>query len=171
MGPELYWIKKPPGGLAISARPRGGDWLEDEVSAWRRQSVDIVVSLLTDLENQELGLASEATLARQKGIQFYSFPIDDRSVPSNSVGAERLIAQLSSELQRGKSIAIHCRQGIGRSALLSAAVLISSGEDCGRALKAISEVRGVDVPETSEQKKWLADFAKSHAPDLARQHH
>lgn len=45
---ETYWVNGPwLGKLAIGPRPRGGDWLEDEVSAWRLAGIDAVLSLLT----------------------------------------------------------------------------------------------------------------------------
>ncbi len=54
----VYWIEGvPTGKVAIVPRPRGGDWLEDEVRAWRAAGIDVVVSLLTDDEVRELGLA------------------------------------------------------------------------------------------------------------------
>lgn len=34
------------GRLSIVARPRGGDWLDDEVSAWRRAGIGIVPETL-----------------------------------------------------------------------------------------------------------------------------
>jgi len=73
MNPKLYWITGPwPGKLAISARPRGGDWLEDEISGWRTAGVDAVVSLLTPDENEDLQLVSEADLAQARGLRFVS---------------------------------------------------------------------------------------------------
>jgi protein-tyrosine phosphatase len=164
MGPKLYWIDVSPGGrLAISARPRGGDWLEDEIEGWRKAGVNVVVSLLTKAENDELDLASEASLARRKGIEFYSFPIEDRGVPKSSGSVEKLAEQLSGEIQEGKSVAIHCRQGIGRSSLIGAAVLVTAGEGIKQALSQISRARGVEVPETIEQRNWLSQFSKAHA--------
>ena len=48
MRTEVYWIKGPwQGGLAILPRPRGGDWLNDKVRAWRQSGLYRVVSLLT----------------------------------------------------------------------------------------------------------------------------
>jgi len=47
MRPQVYWINLPMAGrLAIMARPRAGDWLDDEISGWRVQGIDTVVSLL-----------------------------------------------------------------------------------------------------------------------------
>ena len=164
MEPKLYWIaNSSPGRLAISARPRGGDWLEDEIEGWRKQGVDVVVSLLTPSENEELNLKDELAFSKAKGIRFFSFPIEDRGVPPSSAKVEQLVAQLSSEIQQGKNVAVHCRQGIGRSSLISAALLISAGTDIEQALHAIGESRGLDVPETAEQRRWLDQFAKTHA--------
>jgi hypothetical protein len=54
MRTELYPIDGPwPGHLAIAPRPRGGDWLEDEIRAWRRSGVDVVLSLLSREEEAE----------------------------------------------------------------------------------------------------------------------
>jgi len=170
LNPKLYWIKSPfQGRLAISARPRGGDWLENEIAGWRGQGIDAVVSLLTPSENDELDLKEEPRLAGANGIQFFSLPVEDRQVPKAASKLEALVSQLVAELQSGNSVAIHCRQGIGRSSLLSAALLISAGEDVEQALAAISKSRGLEVPETSEQRSWLQQFARAHAsPSLSR---
>ena len=60
MRTELYWIDGPwPGRLAIMPRPRGGDWLEEEIQSCRQADVNVVVSLLTCDEQTELSLAEE----------------------------------------------------------------------------------------------------------------
>lgn len=135
MNPKLYRITSSVRGrLAISARPRGGDWLEDEIEGWHSQGINVVVSLLTPSKNEESGLNQEARFSKTRGIRFVSFPIKDRGIPLSSEKVEHLVAQLGAEIQQGKNLAIHCRQGIGRSSLVSAAVLISAGEDVDQAL-------------------------------------
>jgi hypothetical protein len=58
---QLFWIDGPwPGRLALAARPRGGDWLEDEMKAWAQSGVGTVVSLLTRDEELSLGLEKES---------------------------------------------------------------------------------------------------------------
>lgn len=164
MNPKLYWLSDSPHGrLAISARPRGGDWLEDEVEGWRRQGVNVVVSLLTQAENKEFSLDREAEVSKGKGIEFHSFAIEDRGVPADAAHSERLVAELASEIEAGKNLVIHCRQGIGRSSLIAAAMLISRGDSLGEALAVIGRARGLEVPETAEQKRWLERFAQQHS--------
>jgi hypothetical protein len=57
--------------VAIVPRPRGGDWLED----------DVLVSMLQADEAAELGLSAEVELCEAGGIIFRSFPIPDRETP------------------------------------------------------------------------------------------
>jgi len=154
---ELYWIEGPwPGRLAISARPRGGDWLEDEVKSWRRAGLDIIVSLLTPDEEEALDLQREKQFCRDSGIDLRSFPIVDRSVPASEVKAMRLIGQLDTDLTQGKNIVVHCRQGIGRSGLIAASLLAARGIGSEDAMKRVSDARGVEVPETPRQRDWIA---------------
>jgi hypothetical protein len=81
---DPYWIKTEEVRLAIIPRPRGQDWLPDDISLLWRAGIDIVVSALTAAENEELGLVEESRCCQSRGIEFLSFPIEDRSVPNSS---------------------------------------------------------------------------------------
>jgi len=160
MKPNVYWIEGSwPGKLAILPRPRGEDWLTDEVVGWRNAGVDVVVSLLTPGEDSELGLKEEAKVARQHGLTFINFPISDYSVPVSKGLTQKLVTELKDRLSRGNCIGIHCRQGIGRSSLVAACVLVTSGESPVSAFEQIQNARGLAVPDTAEQKEWVASFA------------
>lgn len=115
---ELFWIGGPwPGRLAISPRPRGGDWLEDEMRAWRHAGVDIVASLITPDEALDLELQREEVISVAHDMRFLSLPIVDRSVPVSDTEAAEFVGLLDSELRRGRNVVIHCRQGVGRAGL------------------------------------------------------
>lgn len=158
---QLYSIQGelPIGKLSIMARPRGGDWLFDEIKALHEAGVDVLVSLLTFLEVSEFDLAEEETLCRQHGITCYSFPILDYSVPLLSAQTDAFIEQLASHLSAGKHVALHCRQGLGRSPLIAACILILNGFAPDEAFTLLSKVRGYPVPETAEQKEWAIAFS------------
>jgi protein-tyrosine phosphatase len=162
MKTELHWIEGPwPGRLAIMPRPRGGDWLKDEVRSWRRAGVDAVLSLLTVDEVADLDLSHEEWFCELNSIQFSSFPIIDRSVPSSQGALADLTVKFTEQLGGGKNIAVHCRQGIGRAALVAISLIIRSGADLEVAIQQVSAARGCSVPETLEQRRWLADFHKT----------
>jgi len=162
MQKENYWIEGPwPGRLAIAPRPRGGDWLEDEVRSWRKTGLDIVVSLLTSDEVTDLDLTHEAEYCQANGIQFITFPIIDRGVPILRNITFDFVRKLDKSLADGNTIVIHCRQGIGRSALIAACLLVLSGLDPEHAFQSVSTARGSTVPETTEQREWVLTFSRS----------
>jgi protein-tyrosine phosphatase len=162
---ELYWIDGPwPGRLAISARPRGGDWLEDEIRAWREAGLDVIVSLLTPDEIENLDLLQEAEISQQNGLAFLSLPIVDRSVPALDSNTVQLLEGIEAALDEGKRITVHCRQGIGRSGLIAASLLVARGTSPAVAVEQVEKARHVTIPETPEQRAWLDTFAATLSP-------
>lgn len=156
----MHWIKGPwRGRLAIVARPRGGDWLQDEILSWARSGLQVVVSLLTAEETNELELTGEADRCQAKGIEFVSFPIPDRGVPGSGSETLQFVRSVEALLVAGKAVGIHCRQGIGRSGLIAACLLVSSGVPPDAAFSRLTEARGFPVPETDEQRTWVHTFA------------
>lgn len=164
IGTHLYWIDGPwPGKLAIAARPRGGDWLDEEMAAWRREGVNVVGSLLTGDENLDLELVAEDTAAKSHAIAFSRFAIPDRGVPASETRFSEFVAELDEELSAGRNVVIHCRQGVGRSGLVAGCLLVGKGVEPGRAVQRISAARGVQVPETPEQQRWMNQYAATVA--------
>jgi protein-tyrosine phosphatase len=161
MRATVYWVEGPwRGRLAILPRPRGGDWLEDEILAWRQAGIQLVVSTLTPEEIGELDIAREQELCEANGIRFLAFPITDRGVPVSSGAAVDLVRRLERCLTEGTTVAVHCRQGVGRSALLAACLLVAAGIDPAAAFTRIQDARGCPVPDTAEQREWVARFAR-----------
>ena len=162
MRTKLFWIDGPwTGRLAIAPRPRGGEWLQDEVESWRLNRVDVVLSLLTPGEITEFTLEEERELCRKNEIQFLSFPVSDRDVPSSGEAFSGLVTNLAEGLAEGKTVAVHCRQGIGRAGLVAIGLLTLSGVDLPSAIQRVSAARGCAVPETPEQLQWITEFAKT----------
>ena len=156
---ELYWISdRTPGKLALMARPRAGDWLEDEIGHWRASGIDAVVSLLETEEVSDLGLQPERALCEQHCIDFLSFPIVDRGIPASMRETKALAETLLGRIARGQAVAIHCRAGIGRSSIIAGSVLVLDGMSANEALAAIATARRTPVPDTDAQRLWLADF-------------
>lgn len=159
MRAELYPITGcPVGRLAIMPRPRAGDWLEDEVQSWRRQGLDIVVSLLEDSEITELGLADEPRACERAGLRFLRFPVADRGVPMSEAATADLVLGLVEELRSGRAVGIHCRIGVGRSACLAVCVLAALGLDVQTAWATVERSRGLSVPDTPVQRAWVAGW-------------
>lgn len=161
MKAQVYWTtEKYPGRLAIVARPRGGDWLEDEALAWSQAGLDVIVSLLEADEAADLDLLLEEEACREQGLLFFSFPLVDRSVPPQQQAVMTLLTKLQRLLREGKNIGIHCRQSIGRAALVAASLMVMFDHSPDEAFAQLSLARGLPVPETTAQREWVEKFAR-----------
>ena len=161
---KVFWTKeKYPGRIALVPRPRGGEWLEDEVLAWSNAGLDVIVSMLDAEETRAFELGREAEFCAENGIEFVSYPVTDRSVPEVNENFLRVAEKLKTLLVKGKNIGIHCRQSVGRAPLMAAVLMIYFGVNPTEAIRQLSIVRGVEVPETDEQRKWAERFAEESA--------
>ena len=144
-----------PGTLWIMPHPPA-DALNEALRDCRAMGVQWVVSLLEIEETRQLGLAAEDTACASAGLRFLSFPIADFGTPG--AGFADLVARIVAALGAGEGVAIHCRAGIGRSGTVAACALAACGLSPQAAIDALTRARGVDVPETIEQRKFIFDF-------------
>lgn len=154
---DIFWIEGAP-GLAIVLRPRGNDWLEDELRRMKNGGITLIVSLLEPEEAADLGLSQEGKIASQLRLGYRSFPIPDRHVPPNLPRFQSLTAGLAAKLRDGERIGVHCRGSIGRSSIAAACTLIHMGWNAETALAVIESARGCRIPDTPEQRDWILDF-------------
>lgn len=145
------------GGFRIHPKPRGGEWLESDLQTFRADGIQILVSLLTASETEELRLAQESQLCAEVGLEFMSFPIPDRQVPAFRESFQEFVESLASRLTAGQYAVFHCRAGLGRAPLLGCAVLVHTGTPPIQAWELIAQWRGQDVPDTEEQRNWISD--------------
>jgi protein-tyrosine phosphatase len=156
MKPDVYWIRDiDPLRFAMMPRPRGGEWLEDEISGWKQMGIDVVVSLLHQYEADELDISEEERMCVSRGIRYHSFPIKDRGTPESEPLFFALAGELAELVKEGSVVAVHCRAGIGRSGLLAASVLLRLGIPASQVFTVLSRARGLSVPDTAAQMQWF----------------
>lgn len=161
---DLHWVQGiGPLRLALMARPRGGEWLEDEVAGWCRESIDVVVSLLESHEVRDLELQEQPAICRRRGIEFLPFPIKDRGVPASENELIELVVALLGHLGEGRSVAVHCRAGIGRTGLVAGCLLHLLGIASQDIFPLLSRSRGTSMPDTDVQSAWVERFSKRHS--------
>lgn len=77
MKPSIYQVDcETAGALYVMPKP-SGDWLEDDLMAYKAIGVDKIVSLLTFDEIEELGLQNEQTSCGIHGMGYAQFSIVD----------------------------------------------------------------------------------------------
>ncbi|MGW4208152.1 protein-tyrosine phosphatase family protein [Lentzea sp. NPDC004789] len=139
------------------AHPAGGALLEGKVRGLRQLGVDVLVSAQTDEERAECDLPHEAAVVTAAGMQFVSFPIEDRGVPEVA-DAVAVVEPLHEMYRRGAHVVFHWWAGIGRSSLLAALLLGMDGVAPAPAWRLIAAARGFEVPDMAEQKRWLEEW-------------
>src|ERR1700732_4622033 len=113
MRPEVHWIYLPASArLAIMARPRAGDWLDDDIAGWREEGIGVIVSLLEAGKVEELGLHREAGLCHDHDMEFISFRAwvnarGDGPRRDDSYAAERGESRRRSLQSRDRTVIAH----------------------------------------------------------------
>jgi protein-tyrosine phosphatase len=155
MQAEMYEIVPcPVGRIAIMPRPRGDAWLMNELNSLKLRGVTDVVSLLQPMEEFQLGLRAEQELCELLQLGFHRHPVQDHGVPVRPAFDE-FVSTLVPILEQQGFIAVHCMAGVGRSAVLAAALLCRFGVPPAEAIAAVSHARGFEVPETAEQVEFI----------------
>jgi protein-tyrosine phosphatase len=129
------------------------DRLDEDLARLRELGVTVLVSALTEVEQDAYGLAAEPERARAAGLEFVALPVPDFGVPDPDA-ARPVLAELRQRLAGGGHVLVHCLGGIGRSSTLAAGILVLEGVDPSAAFDAITEARGLPVPETEAQRAW-----------------
>lgn len=157
---KIYWIlAQQSARLGICERPRGGDWLADDLASLQLQAVDGLVSLLTPPEIGELGLQAEEQFCQNYALEWFAWPIPDRQVPQLSAAYLAWVDQLCQRIRAGQSMVVHCRMGVGRSSLIVACMALRLSSQSPEAIWAqIRHARGCELPDTAEQEQWLERF-------------
>lgn len=128
--------------------------LPDDITTARAAGITTIISLLEPKEAAKFGLQSEADACITNGITFLSHPVRDMHLPEPT--AFTAIAKaVATRIQQGEHIALHCYASIGRSGMLTCAILAHFGFDAQTALAHVTEMRGTKIPDTPEQTSFI----------------
>jgi protein-tyrosine phosphatase len=156
---DVFWIAgQSETHLAVVLRPRGDEWLKDEIISLKHNGIQTLVSMLEVNEATALGLGREGEFASAHGLAFVSYPIPDTHIPAEKASFRLFVNDLAARLRTGERVGVHCRGSIGRSTLAAACTLIHLGWTPATALDAIEAARGCPVPDTMEQREWILRY-------------
>ena len=109
----------------------------------KEAGADAVVTLLPDTEIDALEVSGLGDEVEQRGLTWFQLPIEDDEEPGEAFKQawEEQKATLFDLFNRGKTLAIHCRGGSGRTGLMAAILLLESGEKWADVQSRIQSVR------------------------------
>jgi len=149
-GPRNFlWLRK--GELSGTPRPGLMTELNYDLAALQRVGITVLVSLTTRPVDPD-------ALARY-GIKGIAFPIEDMGAPGIEA-AMKLCARVTSMIDQGEAVAMHCKAGMGRTGTMLVAQLIWEGET---ALDALETARRIEPRwvQSEAQITFLQDFARA----------
>jgi protein-tyrosine phosphatase len=162
------------GRLGIAMAPGRHDrvgatsWWRDLHADLRRlrhvHRVHALVTLLTDDELRDLGIANLASALEVHGVESLRLPIRDGGVPTASQ-ADALMALVQAIVRRlrdGRTVVAHCRAGQGRSGLVAAIALAVLGCPPAQAIERVRMAQPRAV-ETLSQEAYVAEAAAAWA--------
>lgn len=120
--------------------------------------VDVLACLLEDQELADLRIPRLFEAAIALSIRVERLPLRDADVPKDVHQLSRLIRRLHEHLDAGRSVAIHCAGGLGRSGLVAGCFLVAGGTRADEALRMLRNTRGPRCPDTPKQRRFVHGF-------------
>lgn len=163
---DTYWVV--PGRLLVGAHP--GSRSRAQAMHRLRRFLESGVTCFIDLTEPDETPAYETLLpfATPAGrrIEYLREPIVDHGVPASRETMARIVSMLDGALASDHLVYLHCRAGIGRSAMAAACWLAERGGDADRALAQLADAWPQAaqsrfwsrVPETEQQRKFVLDW-------------
>jgi ADP-ribosylglycohydrolase len=170
---ESYWVV--PGRLLVGAFP--GSRSRANAMDKLRRFLEAGVTCFIDLTESTETAAYEQLLPfetpRGRRIEYLREPILDHGVPDARETMARVLAMLNGALESGHVVYLHCRAGIGRSAMVAGCWLAERAGDGEVALRQLRDLwqqaaqsqHYPVVPETSEQTEFVRTWRR--APPVA----
>lgn len=117
-----------------------------------------VVTLLDSLEMRINGVSDLPNTAEWLDLRWLHLPVDNKGIPGENFELlwRKTGAELVQLLRDGKRIVIHCKEGIGRSAIVAVRLLIELGTPAELAIKLVQKARPESLRLYSQEKYCLS---------------
>lgn len=111
-----------------------------------------------EMDELQVPISSVQRQAEALGLTYRHHPISHVSVPKSETGRQEALLfarTLAQDLQRGEVVTVYCRGGLGRSAMMAAAVLTMLGQHPDQAIVAVRDARPGAV-QTLAQEQFVS---------------
>jgi ADP-ribosylglycohydrolase len=168
---ETYWVQ--PGRLLVGAHP--GSRSRAQAMDRLRRFLEAGITCFIDLTEPDETPSYEGLLPFEtptgRRVEYLREPIVDHGVPASRETMARILAMLDGALESGHAVYLHCRAGVGRSAMAAGCWLAERAGSGDVALaelaehwqQAVQSQHWPRVPETDEQVEFVRTWWPSAA--------
>lgn len=163
--PGLIGISACPGMKEFSTLDLYDDRIENDLQCICNWGASIVVNLLEMQEIIMLGTAALPARILSRNMAFLHLPMANNMLPDESFEENwrNNRSRLLEALRDGGRILIHCKEGVGRSGIVAARLLIESGVAADSAISAVRKARPGSFMLYA-QEKYCLSLTASVAP-------
>ena len=161
----LIGISSCPGMKEFSTLDLYDDRIDNDLQCISNWGAAVIVTLLEAREIATLGIAALPEKVLSKNILWLHLPMNNRGLPDEEFEEKWRWAgsRLLHFLQEGQRVLIHCKEGVGRSGIVAARLLIESGIDADSAIRAVRKARPGSLMLYSQEKYcYSLDSAVTH---------
>ena len=161
--PGLIGISSCPGMNTFSTLDLYDDRIENDLQSIKSWGASVIVTLLEMRELALLGVVDLPVRALSMNIFWLHLPIRNMGLPDEAFEESWKWAgpKLLNLLGEGQRVFIHCKEGIGRSGIVAARLLIESGTDPETAMKIVRKARPGSLMLNSHEEYCYSLAAKA----------
>jgi protein-tyrosine phosphatase len=142
------------GALYLCSMPGRFESLDVFLREIQEAGVTQIVCLVSNREIEDKSPAYlSAILGNRIAAELVRFEIPDYGMPENPADLDDILNLISTRMNAGKSVVIHCAAGHGRTGMVSTLLLARMGLQLDVAIEIISAVGS--APDTLDQKAFL----------------
>jgi len=118
-----------------------------------------LITLMPASELEQNQAAELPALCAERNLEWFHLPVADEQVPQDDFANAwaQARARIATLLNEGRSIAIHCKGGSGRTGLIAARILIDRGLSRAEAVALVQALRPKAI-QPPAHAAWLAQF-------------
>lgn len=163
--PGLIGISACPGMKEFSTLDLYDDRIENDLQCISNWGAKVIVTVLDVQELSVLGVSALPARIVARNIVWLHLPMGNNLLPEEKFEEKWQLVRvkLLEFLQQGERILVHCKEGIGRSALVAVRLLIESGIDADSAISAVRKARPGSLMLYSHEKYCHALAASATA--------
>lgn len=151
------------GGLIFTPCPGTKDVdLRSALQDLHAAGASAVITLMPTHEIQENNAADLPSACAEMGLAWFHFPVEDDAAPADEFASqwELHCAEILQMLADGKTIAVHCKGGSGRTGLMVANILLARNMPLAQVTEQVQAIRpkSLRIPAHIE---YLSKFNQS----------